>query len=440
MLASCAAHADTAAYVVPEIDAVYTLQNRCSGLMLDVRHASLEPGDPVVQWRANGTAAQSWRVKTATGGSLELVAVNSGLALTVRDAGGKAAAIEQQPWTGAREQRWIFDAASDGWYRLSPVRSPGLALDVDDASLASGARVQVWPANGSCAQQWRLARVGSGPDARVSTITFATWNARYDNSGDMVASARKLAARADVIGFQEMHTPERRSDLRTGILCSACAYEGFVADYTHDGSSPASLPIVWNKALFTLGDKGSIKVSDRVTGIDDATGDDVAVSAKYITWVKLQDVKTERSFYVLDTHTVASIESGGRPNANNTTRVKLFAQHMDVLTRKLDELRATNLPVFVLGDFNVDYRKDAVIKDPMFPFVRLGSRGVRSSWDFTALAGIPATAETEGSSNRLIDYVFALARPEVRVLATSIGADRLGSDHFPVFLEASLTR
>lgn len=251
----------------------------------------------------------------------------------------------------------------------------------------------------------------------------------FDNTADMAASMKTIVGSAQILGFQEMHTPGRRVAMRDSILCNTCAFSGYVANYTYDGSSAASLPIVWKKDLFSMVSTGSVTVSERING----------VSPKFITWAKLRDIKTGKNLYVLNTHTVASVESGGKPNQSNLTVVDMYADHMDILVAKINEFKAEKIPIFVTGDFNVNYRYDIVVKTPIFPYAKLSPLGVHSNWEILNLAGIPSTARTQGDSGtRLIDYVFAWVRSDITPLSTSIGSSQLGSDHYPVFYKLTL--
>lgn len=118
-------------------------------------------------------------------------------------------------------------------------------------------------------------------------------------------------------------------------------------------------------------------MSSKVTGINDLTGTNMSVSAKYITYVQLRDKITTRSFYVLNLHTVAGVESTplyfeasgvplGYPLTPNTKRLEIYNKGMDVLVSKIKSFTTTGRPIKVIGDFNVNYRTDSIIKSSMF--------------------------------------------------------------------------
>lgn len=284
-------------------------------------------------------------------------------------------------------------------------------------------------------------------DVTPTTAGFkiASWNVLggggtgTNTKENIVAGLKGILASAQIVGLQEFHNDVKRRYVRDKLLCSSCAYTGYVQNYDYDGSSAASVGIIWNKASFSTVSKGYQKVSDRITGINDSTGTNMAVSAKWIAWVKLKEKVTGKQFYLLNTHTVASVESEGMPNTN-TVRLANHLKHMDTLTTLVKKFQAENIPVFVTGDFNVNYRYDVEKKYVDFPYARMGALGIRSGWDHLNLAGIDPTQATQGSTARIIDYVFSWSRPDVSYDTVAIGSNRYGSDHNPVYLGLTLTK
>lgn len=265
-------------------------------------------------------------------------------------------------------------------------------------------------------------------------ITIASWNTMFNNSTSNVAKgAKAVAKKTDIIGFQELHLSDRRKAMRDAILCSSCDFTGYIKDYSVNGSSPSSVGIVWRKDRFKKLDAGYRKVSSTQyikthTGI---TGN--KVSAKWITWVKLKDKQTGKEFYMMNTHTVASLESKGKPMKGEGDRVDNYAHHMDVLTSLVNQLKADGLPIFITGDFNVNYRYDSRVKYKDFPYARLRTIDVRSDYQRLKMAGISSHKGSHGSGTRIIDYVWSLDSPELVSSSMSISSVRYGSDHYPVF-------
>ncbi len=272
-----------------------------------------------------------------------------------------------------------------------------------------------------------------------STMTIASWNTLFTNStSNIKKGSSAVSSKADIIGFQELHQPDRRKAMRDTLLCSSCAYAGYVHNYSTDGSNPGSLAIVWKKSRFNVISSGYYKVSDPET-IKTSTGTTGnRISAKWITWAKLSDKSTGKEFYVLNTHTVASLESRGKPMSGEGDRVANYKHHMDVLTSKLKVLKASGLPVFVTGDFNVNYRYDVNVHYKDFPYARLGTVGVHSNWQRLNLAGISKSIGSHGDGNRIIDYVWIGDNAAVYPKTLAISGSRYGSDHSPVYLTLNL--
>ncbi len=276
------------------------------------------------------------------------------------------------------------------------------------------------------------------PTADSSTFTATTWNSYYGNKTNVGTSIKKLGANSDIIGIQEAHKPAQRKNIKKALLCSDCKYQGYVQNYTYDGSSAASLPILWNKSKFKLVEKGYVKTSDTKKDIKDTTGNNAKVSAKYITWVRLRDKATGRSFYVANLHTVASVEAGGSPNTKNKTRLTIYKKGMDALVKKLKSFKEKDRPIIVLGDFNVNYRYDIVKKNAAFPYARLSAIGMYSTYQQKGtVASNPSLGSQGNGSSRLIDYVFTLRHNRMTVNNEYMDGSTYGSDHRPV--SATLT-
>lgn len=292
----------------------------------------------------------------------------------------------------------------------------------------------------------------------ASALKITTWNVEGGGPANSKNSAAKtsfatarsaglkaLAASSDVITLQESHLTTLRSTITSNFTCaqSTCPLAGIDLTHTYskedaskeDGSLPASMPILWNKTRFTLKDFGTYTALK--SGYKDASGD--WVSLKWINWVKLQDKTTSKSFFVVNTHTVAGIEAGGQPKSTNKKtaagqRLSTYVKHMDLLVNLVGYLKEQNLPIFVTGDFNVNYRYDSLQANQYkeFPYARFGAVALKSNYQLTNMAGIGSTMGTQGTGTRLIDYIFSWDKGNITYLSNAISTQRYGSDHAPV--------
>ncbi|WP_052732441.1 RICIN domain-containing protein [Hymenobacter terrenus] len=144
---------------VINLSGTYTLQNRNSGLMLDVDAVSMADGANVHQWTANSCECQQFRFTHLGGGVYQIIAVHSGKALDVQDAsltdGGN---VQQWGYVGGANQQFIVQSAGDGFYRLI-VKHSNKAVEVAESRTNTGANVRQWTENSSPTQQWKLTAV-----------------------------------------------------------------------------------------------------------------------------------------------------------------------------------------------------------------------------------------------------------------------------------------
>lgn len=138
---------------------------------------------------------------------------------------------------------------------------------------------------------------------------------------------------------------------------------------------------------------------------------------------------------MLNTHTVASIESGGNIGGNSG-RVNNYKTHMTKLDTLIDDFQKSGTPIFITGDFNVNYRKDKEVQSPYFPYYRMNKQGIKSNWQ---IFGAPSGG-TQGDNDRVIDYVFSMTHGAVTPVGASKYGNQLGSDHYPVFYSLRITK
>ena len=149
---------------------VYRVENRCSGLMLDVTGSSSALGAVVTQNPSISASSQLWKLNATATGAYVLVAQHDGMALDVFGRGtSDGSSVGQYTPNGQTNQAWQITKVSDGYVKLIPSHATAKALDVSGASQRAGARVQIWSDNGTCAQQWKLTRVLTSSDTDAGT-------------------------------------------------------------------------------------------------------------------------------------------------------------------------------------------------------------------------------------------------------------------------------
>ena len=288
-----------------------------------------------------------------------------------------------------------------------------------------------------------------GPSSRgvtneeTETITapmvIATYNIRHALSDAVVVSDIKTLADAGVgvIGLQEMGSRSRRDAVRKRLVdCSECEFDAFMPD----GTGPSEVPILYRSANFRLLSTGSRKVSD-ATYVGRRGAGPSRITAKYLNYVQLRHRITGQEMYVINSHTVASVQArDGGPDHRYPKRLQLYRQHMNGLEAMITKFKETGAAVFTTGDFNVNFRRDSVLRPKLFPYSNWRQVGVFASYKFL---GIPeqGTHRRRSSTNdaRLIDYVSSLRHAAVVPKAQTI-LQEYRSDHRPVRVRYAITK
>ena len=265
----------------------------------------------------------------------------------------------------------------------------------------------------------------------TTTFSIATYNIRNAlSSSTAVADVQRLAAAgADVIATQEMGSRMRRDAVRAAMIdCEGCVFDGYLVNPATVGATP----ILYRTDRFDLEESGHRLAADR-TFVGAKGAGPSTIAEKYVNYVKLREKSTGRYLYVLNSHAVASVQGKGGASNGNVRRMGMYRQHMATLKSMVTEFRSKGVSVFVTGDLNVNYRRDVLVRDPLFPYANLSEVRVEASY---ASLGTPAIG-THGGGTRLIDYVSHLRRKVITPLSQEI-LRGYASDHRPVLVEYQL--
>jgi hypothetical protein len=141
LLAPSAAHADTVVgtYKISPLSDLFR--------NVEVQGESTDTLAHVQQYRANGHDNQKWRfVQVGPGLTFELVNVNSGKCLWTDGVRGDQ--LMQAPCTGSPWVLWQTPIPTGAVPQAFLNPASNLVMDVDQSSLANGARIIGWPYNG----------------------------------------------------------------------------------------------------------------------------------------------------------------------------------------------------------------------------------------------------------------------------------------------------
>lgn len=252
----------------------------------------------------------------------------------------------------------------------------------------------------------------SNPGARFET-RIASWNVAAANStGRVIAGLRAIGRAADVVGVQELHPESRRRAVERAFGKAWGISEG-----------NNSVQILWRRSRYERLAEGSEKVFD-VERIESGVSG-VSIGPKSVQWVQLRDRSTGAIILVANHHIVPTIDHDGHPDTSNPKRIALYDKQMTAMLGVVGQLRRYG-PAFSTGDLNVDARRDATVKDPTFPYVRMGAAGLESNW---RTLGDPSSG-THAGGRRLLDAVWTTTAT-AQFTSQEI-LPRHGSDHNPV--------
>ena len=260
----------------------------------------------------------------------------------------------------------------------------------------------------------------SGQAKKETPFNIITYNIRMNTSGDgvnawplrkdKVASLLKFH-KADIFNVQEAF-PEQMDDLTASF-----------PDFDHvgvgrdDGKRAGEhMAVFYKKSRFE-------KLTDGMFWLNEATekpgfGWD-AVCNRTVTWIKLKDRITKKSFYVFDTH----FDHRG---------VKAREESAKLILRKIKEINKEGLPLILTGDLNLIKESDPV----QLILKELADARDKSQTPPYLPNGTSGGFEVKVMS-RTIDFIFINGK--VKVLRFGVLSDSFGvyypSDHLPVLAE-----
>ena len=135
----------------------YYIQNRNSGLFLNVSGQNTANGTPVIQWSLEEDNNEQFTFTDTGDGVYKIIGVKSGRSLDIEGANSTLGSVLQiwDYYATATNQHFIVAPTGDGFYKLIP-RHSNQIVEVKDASSALGYRVQQWDDNGQTCGQWKF--------------------------------------------------------------------------------------------------------------------------------------------------------------------------------------------------------------------------------------------------------------------------------------------
>ena len=262
-----------------------------------------------------------------------------------------------------------------------------------------------------------------GQDKKTKSFNIITYNIRMNTPDDGVNAwplrKDKVAGlvkfhQADIFNVQEA-LPEQMDDLVASF-----------PDFDHVGvgrddgiRKGEHMAVFFSKIRFTKLNDGMFWLSETPT--KPGLGWDAACN-RTVTWIKLKDKVTKKTFYVFDTH---FDHRGNKAREESST----------LILKSIKEINKENLPVILTGDFNLTKKSvpiqmilkelnDAIDKSVSLPYGPEGTSG--------------------GFNVKLMPYKidFIFINDKVKVLRHGVLSDSFGlfypSDHLPVLAEVQV--
>ncbi|MEU9993921.1 RICIN domain-containing protein [Streptomyces sp. NPDC050848] len=218
---------------------IVTVVNSGSGKCLDARAAATVNGTAVQQYACNGTTAQQWNIATASDGHVRIGSrADSAQVVDVSDVStADNAAVHLWTYGGGLNQQWRAVDEGGGAFHLVN-RNSGKCLDVPSASTADSVQLVQYTCNGTAAQRFQIAPVGTAPgdvDLGPNVVVL-----------DPSMPSATIQSRLNTI-FQRQETNQFGSD-RYAVLFKPGTYNndvnvGFYTQVLGLGQSPDSVTI-----------------------------------------------------------------------------------------------------------------------------------------------------------------------------------------------------
>ena len=256
-------------------------------------------------------------------------------------------------------------------------------------------------------------------------ISIMTYNIRYNNVNDGV---NRWNLRKEVLLGQIIFFAPDIFGIQEGMQDQVRYLDEQLTDYTYEGRGRGNAEnedeysaIFYNNKRFKKIKGGTFWLSE--TPDKPSRGWDAALN-RICTYVLLKDKKTNKKFWVFNTHF---------DHRSDTARL----ESAKLIVRKIEELNWDNAPVFLTGDLNLL---------PESPPIRYLSQKMDDSRKVTQLTPYGPTGTFNGfkvceNPQKRIDYIFT-SPDNIIVLKYGVLAEvqdlRYPSDHFPVLIVAEV--
>ncbi len=164
---------NTSLYASENVEGVYYIQNKFSGLYLDVEDGSSSNGANIRQWSYNGSDAQKFKFVSLGDGYYYILTGASGYSSCVDIDSGSASdgtnVLQWEYWGGSMQKYRIVQQADGSYAILTNASDCESGLDVYNWSSEAGGNINQWNFWGGDCQKWNLVKVSGGTSGSVSS-------------------------------------------------------------------------------------------------------------------------------------------------------------------------------------------------------------------------------------------------------------------------------
>jgi len=261
--------------------------------------------------------------------------------------------------------------------------------------------------------------------SEMENLNIMTYNIRYDNVND---GENQWSFRKEFLSHQIAFNEVDIFGIQEGLKHQVTYLDSVFVDYSYigvgrdDGKTKGEYStIFYNSNKFKVIENNTFWLSETPTEV--SVGWDASME-RICTYGLFETIATKQQFYVFNTHF---------DHIGNQARLK----SAELILQKITELNTNNLPVLVLGDFNLTPEtapiqqlskelNDSKKVSKLEPF---GSTGTFNGFKFN----MPVTAR--------IDYIFT-SKNNISVEKYAVLSDskdcKYPSDHLPVFIEIKI--
>ncbi|MDF1604870.1 endonuclease/exonuclease/phosphatase family protein [Nocardioides sp. YIM 152315] len=261
----------------------------------------------------------------------------------------------------------------------------------------------------------------SAPAAeRASAVRIGTFNINAGLPLDRWRQAvQDFSALVDIGGIQEAAGKDKAAALRSMPGIGSYVSQRFLQE-----------PVFWNQDAFRLVKGRSPKIAAG-RKVESKTGPGlVHQAATLATVARLRSRTSGETISVVNVHLLSGSVNAGKPLPGVPRRVGMYTDQVRNLGKVVKkEKKWSGGPVWVVGDFNVNYGRDKVVRKKRFAFSTLRRRDLVASWE--ARKGQLQPGHGSGSrSGAYLDVIWSTRK------ARSVDVRRdeqfRVSDHFPV--------